>query len=93
MQNTKDDSFVYDVVRVRVAVARCGGGKDGLVHVLNHFTQEERAVLEGEVFGKVKRAVEGIAAGEVARMYAYNGKPNRACNAKEVSNAIADGLF
>ena len=71
------------VVRVRVGVGRGegveGGGGGGLAdYVLGRFSGEEMRVLEGEVYAKVKRAVEGIAAGEVARMMnVYNGKQSR----------------
>ena len=68
------------LVRVRVGVGREGGVESGGMaeFVLGRFEREEMAVLESEVFAKVWRAVEGIAAGEVARMMnAYNGKASR----------------
>ena len=68
------------LVRVRVGVGKVGMVESGglAAYVLGKFTREEVAVLEGEVYGKVKRAVEGIAAGEVDRMMnMYNGKQNR----------------
>ena len=68
------------LVRVRVGV---GGevleaGGEGLAqYVLGRFTREERAVLEAKVYAQVRRAVEGIAAGEEKRMMNnYNGKHN-----------------
>ena len=79
------------VVRVRVGVGAVrddgeSGGSGGLVgYVLGEFGREEMGVLEGEVFAKVKRVVEGIAAGEVDRMMnQYNGKACR--NADDTSN-------
>jgi len=68
------------VVRVRVGVGREGVGESGglAAYVLGQFTRGEMVLLEGEVYGKVKRAVEGIAAGELERMMnLFNGKQNR----------------
>ena len=73
------------VVRLRVGVGKDGLNESGglAAYVLGRFTHEEMAVLEGEVYAKVRRAVEGIAAGEVERMMnAYNGKQSRNTNDK-----------
>lgn len=80
LQRLKAADRRQSVVRVRVGVGKVGmEGTGGLAeYVLGRFTREEMAVLEGEVYEKVRRAVEGIAAGEVERMMnAYNGKQSR----------------
>ena len=58
------------VLRVRIGVRREGGKaiSDLAAFVLGRFTREERALLQSDVFPRVRAIVEGAASGDLAQV-------------------------